>query len=212
MMRQPQTELLLAEELGRRILKLLEPIRVMPVSSPKEMEAVYKLRADVVQSHGWSDGSESPKLGETDAYDADAVHFVAAGPDGIIGTSRLVYPSAGQLLPTEAAFDVRIDPWGSAADLGRMIVLPQKGLDRHYVFLALLFRSWLEARTRGVNRLCGAVDRGMIRLYERLGFVLQVVGPEREYWGEIRSPVVWRPELSYRSLMDRWGKLLGADS
>jgi hypothetical protein len=102
----------------------------------------------------------------------------------------LVLPKPGWLLPTEEAFDVRVEPQGQVVDWGRNVVSRSYGGPLFQLFAALLAKSWLETRARGYDQVCGNASAAVMRLY-RLAAQVRVyqIGPPRIYWGEKRYPI-----------------------
>ncbi|MEV6397633.1 GNAT family N-acetyltransferase [Streptomyces sp. NPDC051907] len=97
---------------------------------------------------------------EYDAHDADAVHVLAVGPQGPLGTGRLLIG----LLPGEP----------SAGSLGRLAVTPAaRGLG---VGAALVRAIEDAARERGLASVDLHAQTHALGFYERLGYV--AYGPE----------------------------------
>jgi N-acyl-L-homoserine lactone synthetase len=173
-----------------RILARTGPIVWGFVNSGAEREAVYRLRGRVVLERGWRSPEEFPEGRERDRYDAAALHAVGLKDGEPVATTRLVFPHAHRLLPTEEAFDLVVRPSGEVVDMGRVIVAREMGEARRAVFWQLLSLLWLELRHRGVSRVCGANTTPAIRLFEAMGFAVTTLGPAREYWGERRFPIL----------------------
>ncbi|MFD7440424.1 GNAT family N-acetyltransferase [Streptomyces sp. NPDC059909] len=96
---------------------------------------------------------------EYDAHDADAVHLLAVGPDGPLGTGRLLTG----LLP---------DP--SVGSLGRLAVTrAARGLG---VGAALVRAIEESARARGLTAVDLHAQTHALGFYERLGY--EAYGPE----------------------------------
>jgi hypothetical protein len=155
-------------------------------------ELAYRLRYETVVEQGWAQASEMPDGLERDAYDERALHIVGWDDEVAVATGRLVLPST-QLpaipLPTEQVCDITIEPRGRVVDVGRMAVARSHQSHRHSVFLALLARLYLEMQAQGHEVACGLMSaraRGLARL---LGLQLELLGPERQSWGEWRAPV-----------------------
>jgi N-acyl-L-homoserine lactone synthetase len=177
------------DELAARLVAEAAPVSLRCAGSEREREAAYRLRYEAVVDRGWGDAEAFPEGRERDEFDADAVHVVAWDGRTAVGTARLVFPAPGRPLPTEAAFDLELEPRGAVVNLDRMVVTRSRSDPAHRVYAGLLGRSWLELRDRGFSELCGIHSRAMIRLCRQLGLVMEIVGPPRRHWREKRYPI-----------------------
>jgi N-acyl-L-homoserine lactone synthetase len=177
------------DELAARLVARAAPVSLRCAGSEREREAAFRLRYDAIVERRWADAAAFPDHSERDEFDRDAVHVLAWLGGRAVGTARLVFPAGGRLLPTEAAFDLELEPRGAVVNLDRMTVARSHSDPAHRVYAALLGRSWLELRERGFSELCGIHTRGMIRLCRQLGLVMEVVGPPRRHWREKRFPI-----------------------
>jgi N-acyl-L-homoserine lactone synthetase len=178
------------DDVCRRILTQTGRIAWGFAASEAEREAVYRLRGRVVLERGWRSPEESPDGRERDRYDDAAIHAVGLRDGEPVATTRLVFPHAHRMLPTEEAFDVAVRPSGEVVDMGRVIVAREMGQARRAVFWQLLSLLWLELRHRGFSRVCAANTTPAIRLFEAMGFAVTTLGPAREYWGDRRFPIL----------------------
>ncbi|MFC9299522.1 GNAT family N-acetyltransferase [Streptomyces sp. NPDC057011] len=107
-----------------------------------------------------------PESIEYDAYDADAVHVLAVGPDGVaLGTGRLLYGDAA-LAKTGGALGV--------GSLGRLAVRASaRGLG---VGVALVRAIEAEAGRLGLAGVDLGAQTHALGFYERLGYM--AYGPE----------------------------------
>lgn len=159
-------------------------------------EAAFRLRAETAAERGW--------LGpERDAYDSAAVHMV--GWDGVaaVCTGRIVFPPSP--LPTEHECGIVVEPAGAVADVGRMVVAAPYQQPGAGSFTALLAALYLHVRARGFDVACGMMAPNVRMLTRFIGLRLEVLGPEREYWSELRAPVRFRLDLNIPTLQARWG-------
>lgn len=118
---------------------------------------------------------------DQDVADARADHILAFLGDEPIGTCRLIYPAKAHPLPSEAV------------EVGRVVVIRPTVQEHRSVLAGLIGAAWLELRAKGYCRISGTVSAPMLRLYRRLGFVLQVVGPPVNTLGEERFPILFEP-------------------
>jgi N-acyl-L-homoserine lactone synthetase len=165
-----------------------------------DLQSVYRLRYEVVIHQGWGRIENFPDGLERDAFDEQAIHVVGWDCGKLIGTTRLVAPAPGLRLPTEAAFDLDIASRGPVIDMGRTCREPGRTDIGHRIFWGLLSQAWLELRARGFTEICGIFSPAVKRLYQRMGFRVELLGPPRPYWGEDRHPVLVRPAETIETL------------
>jgi hypothetical protein len=159
--------------------------------TPAERAIAYRIRYRAVVESGWApaaalDADWDAGL-ERDAYDDGAVHVVGWVDDEPVSAGRLVLPPGP--LPTEDAWGIVVEPRGEVVDVGRMCVASSQQSHRHAAFVALLARLYLEMRAGGYEVACGAMSAPARSLVRLLGLRLEVIGEEREHWGELRAPV-----------------------
>jgi len=202
------SEQAIADAIATRFIALAEPIHFRVAQSSTELEAAYRLRYEVVTQQGWARPEDFRDGLELDQYDADAVHLLGWDGQHVVATTRLVFPAANQMLPTEAEFDLRVEPPGQVVDGGRAIVDRAYSDYRHRIFAGLLGHSWFEIQTRGFCYLCGAAAPAMIRLCRSLGYQISVLGAIRQYWGAQRHPIRFDIPESIPSLQKRWAHII----
>jgi N-acyl-L-homoserine lactone synthetase len=186
-------------------LERAAPLRFAEARDSVALEATYRLRYRAVIDQSWGRPEEYPGGMERDEYDDVALHVAGWDGDQLVATARLVFPAPGLALPTEAAFDLVVEPRGEVVDLGRLVVARAYRGASHRMLLAILARSWLSIRERGLFRYCAIDSRAMIRLYRRLGFEVVELGEARIYWGEERLPVLFDVAASEPALTARFG-------
>jgi len=172
------------------------PVEIEIARSPRDRDAVYRHRYEVVMEHGWARPQDFPDGIERDHFDDDAIQVVARDGATLVGSSRVVLPVPGRLLPTEEAFDMGIEPAGRVANFDRTLVLAPHRTSDHRILGGVIARSWLEARSGGFSLCCGIVSADMLRRYRELGIELAVLGPARRHWNEDRFPIRFGVELS----------------
>jgi hypothetical protein len=178
------------------------PYRFTVATTPGERATAYQIRFGAVVSQGWAPAEAFPDGLEHDEYDDAAVHLVGWDGDDPISTGRLVIPPAG--LPTEQVCGLVVEPRGLVVDVGRMSVVPTYQTHQHAAFVALLCRLYLEMRSRGYEVACGMISPRVRKLLAQLGLELEVLGADRDYWGEPRAPVRFALTVNARSLGERW--------
>ncbi|MFE7812718.1 GNAT family N-acetyltransferase [Streptomyces sp. NPDC057433] len=137
------------------------PYAVREAVEPGDRQACFAVRKEVfVAEQG------VPEDLEYDAYDAGAVHVLAAGEDGsALGTGRLLH---GEAAAAKTGGDT------SVGSLGRLAVTRRaRGLG---VGAALVRGIEEAARTRGLTAVDLHAQTHALGFYERLGYV--AYGPE----------------------------------
>ena len=178
---------------GGRLIDRSAPVRWGIADSPAAREAVWRLRAEAVLERGWATPDELPDGMERDDEDDRAVYIVGWDGEKLAATGRLIFPIPGVPLPTEKHFDVAAEPRGLVVNLDRMVVARSHSARDHRLLKALLGQCWLETRAQGFHLLLGVLTPAMIRLYQRIGWQVTVLGPPRLFWGEERLPVRFDP-------------------
>jgi GNAT superfamily N-acetyltransferase len=157
--------------------------------------ASFRLRAEAASARGWVGPAR-------DAYDDGAVHVVGWDGDDAVCGGRIVFPPGP--LPTEQECGLVVEPAGAVADVGRMVVAGSHQQLGAGTFMALLAALYLQVRARGFDVACGMMAANVRMLTRFLGLRLEVLGPEREYWSELRAPVRFELDLNIPTLQARW--------
>ncbi|MBW5482847.1 GNAT family N-acetyltransferase [Streptomyces bambusae] len=142
-----------------------EPYEVRVARTEADRAACFAVRTEVFVVE-----QSVPESIEYDAYDADAVHVLAVGPDGSpLGTGRLLHGPAA------------VAKTGSAdvASLGRLAVL--KSARGTGVGAALVRALEAEAARLGLTAVDLGAQTHALGFYEQLGYV--AYGPEFEEAG-----------------------------
>ncbi|MEV5280132.1 GNAT family N-acetyltransferase [Streptomyces sp. NPDC051993] len=133
--------------------------QVRPASDDADQEACFAVRRQVFVAE-----QKVPEDLEYDAYDAIAVHVLATGPEGPLGTGRLLH-GPGALAKTGAP---------EVGSLGRLAVTAAaRGLG---VGAALVRAIEDAARELGLTAVDLHAQTQALGFYERLGY--QAYGPE----------------------------------
>jgi hypothetical protein len=178
------------------------PFRFTVADVEADKRIAYRLRQAAAVERGWSSPSESAADTEEDDYDNRAVHVIGWHDDTPVSTGRIVLPPGP--LPTEEACGLRIEPRGQVVDVGRMVVVPSHRGPLGGAFVALLARLYLEVREQGYTVACGMMAPDVRHLVHQLGVRLDLLGPDRPYWGELRGPVRFDVDAGADRLTKRW--------
>jgi len=178
------------------------PYRFTVPSSEEERQVGYRIRCASSLASGWVRPEDFQDGLEHDAFDHDAIQVIGWLGDEAVATGRLVLPPGR--LPTEQTCDIVVEPRGQVVEVGRMAVTPAHQSHQHAAFIALLCRLYLQMRNHGFEVACGMMSPRVRGLLNRLGLQLQVLGPDREYWGEQRCPVRFALTVNALSLPQHW--------
>ncbi len=184
------------DSLALRLIARAAALRFGVAESAAELEMVYRLRCRVAIERGWARPENFPHGLERDSYDDHAVQIGAWNGAILIATCRLVPPTPGQPLPTEAAFGLTIQPPGRVLDVGRVCVAPEYRAADYRVLSGLLCQAWLEMRARGFTDACAILTPAAARMYRIGGLQVVSLGAPRLCWGEHRFPALVRPAAS----------------
>lgn len=188
-----------ADGLARTLLERAKPVRFDLARTPAELDAVFRLRYRISVEQRWRLPEELPDGLERDEYDDErAAQIVGWAGSDAAATARVVFPTAERPLPTEAGFDLVVDPPGRVVDVGRAIVAPEHRDGTHRVLGGLAAAVWMAMSSRGYHWAAVAGTRRTLDLFEALGFEVTVIGDPQSYWGEERFPARFsaaNPEL-----------------
>jgi hypothetical protein len=179
-------------------------LRFVAAATEAERSTAFRLRWVAVEEKGWAPGGATATGGaaERDRYDDQAVHLIGWRGDEPVCCGRLVLPPGP--LPTEEACGIVVEPVGQVVDAGRMVVVPAERAHRRGVFAALLAALYLETRRQGFAAGCGMMAPNVRALARILGVELEVLGPDRPYWGELRAPVRFDASTHGTGVVERW--------
>jgi len=179
------------------------PLRFGVADTDEDRDLAFRLRHDAVVARGWARPHELDGGREHDAFDPAAVQVLGWDGDTAVCTGRLVLPAGP--LPTEVECDLVVEPQGEVVDVGRMVVAPSHQDTEHRTFVLLLAGLYLEVRRRGFTVACGMMAAPVRAMCRQLGFRLELLGPDRTYWHEVRAPVRFVVGREAPGLVERWG-------
>ncbi|MGH2535430.1 MAG: N-acyl amino acid synthase FeeM domain-containing protein, partial [Thermomicrobiales bacterium] len=197
------TALALIDACVPRFFAAADSVRI-DLATEADRDAVYRLRYRVVMARGWADAAAFPDGREYEADDDRAIHVVAWAGDHLAATARIILPSPGHRLPTEATFDLTVEPRERVVNIDRVAIAPEYSDLHHRLLLATLGRTWQVVRSRGFHHWVGVSTAAMIRLYRLAGLRMIVLGPPRHFWGEERYPILFDPVATAPLLAKRW--------
>ena len=194
------------ETLSSSLIAKAAPLRFGVAQSSADKTAAFQLRCQALIARGSATAVDFPDGIERDVHDDRALQVVGWDEaNTVVATGRIVLPAAGQLLPTEDAFGLTIEPRGQVVDIGRFTVAHELAVKENRYFAGLLGFCWLEARSHGYIRVCGTASPGMLRHYRRLGFIVTELAPPHVYYGEERFPCWYDVIGSAQVLLKMWG-------
>jgi N-acyl amino acid synthase of PEP-CTERM/exosortase system len=185
-----------------------EHFEVVRASTPFLLDQVYRLRYQVYcVENAYRDRQLEGR--ETDIYDERSVHalLVHRRSEAVAGTVRVILPGTDQQhppLPINIVADseqrelLRRLPRSRTAELSRFAVskeFRQRCTDREdhrmlrYITIGLIRAALELCCDHGIKYVCAVMERSLIRLLGRLGFVFDHLGGLIEYHGA-RQPCV----------------------
>jgi len=193
-----------AAALDRLVARMVAtgPLRFSVAEGDHERDLAYRLRHDAVVSRGWARADELDGGREHDTFDPAAVHLLGWDGPTAVCAGRLVLPPGP--LPTEEACALVVEPPGRVVDVGRMVVAPSHQDADHTTFVLLLGGLYLEVRRRGFGIACGMMSAPVRAVCRQLGFRVELLGPDRPYWHEVRAPVRFEVGRDAAGLVERW--------
>ena len=187
-----------------------EHFEVVRASTPTLLDQVYRLRYQVYcVENAYEDPDRQPGGLETDIYDERSVHalLVHRGSEAVAGTVRVILPGTDQQsppLPISIVADseqrelLRRLPHSRTAELSRFAVSkefrqrcadPEDRRMLRYITIGLIRGALEMCRDNDIQYVCAVMERSLIRLLGRLGFVFDHLGGLIEYHGA-RQPCV----------------------
>src|SRR5437868_8046408 len=187
-----------------------EHFEVVRASTPTLLDQVYRLRYQVYcVENTYEDPDRQLDGRETDIYDERSVHalLVHRHSDAVAGTVRVILPGTETdraALPINLVADsehrelLRRFPHTRTAELSRFAVSKEfrqrcsDAEDRRmlrYITIGLIRGSLEICRDHDIQYVCAVMERFLIRLLGRLGFVFEHLGGLIEYHGA-RQPCV----------------------
>jgi N-acyl-L-homoserine lactone synthetase len=182
-----------ADGFAVRVLSRITPLKVGVARSERELEAVFRLRYEVVIYRGWGKPEDFSEPLERDPFDDRALQIGVWEDGELVGTTRLIMPCHGHRLPVEETFGVELAHRDCVIEMGRTCRKPGINDARQRILWGLLAQSWIEARGLGYTEICGCFSSAMIRFYRRFGFRIEILSEGRLHWGEQRFAVLVRP-------------------
>jgi N-acyl-L-homoserine lactone synthetase len=196
------------DAIAATFIDLAAPIRVISATTEGEREALYRLRYRTMLEEGWGHAEDYPDGMERDKFDDRAVHIVAWDGSDAVGSSRLIFPEPGLILPTEEACGIDVQSRGRVVDGGRMAVSRAFRGSGQRILLGLLGRGFQETRSRGCCLMVSLLTPGMIRLYRHIGMEASTLGPPCRHLGAERRPVLFDMRQVSRGMGRHFGHLL----
>ena len=186
-----------------------EHFEVVRASTPSLLDQVYRLRYQVYcVENDYEDAGRQAEGRETDIYDDRSVHalLIHRCSDAVAGTVRVILPGKDREppLPINLVADcdqrerLRRLPHSRTAEISRFAVSKEfrqrctEAEDRRllrYITIGLIRGALEICRDKEIHYGCAVMERSLIRLLGRLGFVFEHIGGLIEYLGA-RQPCV----------------------
>jgi N-acyl amino acid synthase of PEP-CTERM/exosortase system len=186
-----------------------EHFEVVRAQTPILLDQVYRLRYQVYcVENDYEDPHQQADGRETDIYDERSVHalLIHRRSGAVAGTVRVILPASGRepALPINLAAEpeqrelLRQLPHSRTAEISRFAVAKAfrqrctEAEDRRmlrYITIGLIRGALEICRDKQIQYGCAVMERSLIRLLGRLGFVFEHIGGLIEHHGA-RQPCV----------------------
>jgi N-acyl amino acid synthase of PEP-CTERM/exosortase system len=185
-----------------------EHFEVVRASTPSLLEQVYRLRYQVYcVENAYEDPKQQLDGRERDIYDPRSVHalLVHRRSDAVAGTVRVILPGTDREPPLPIKLVADSDqrellhrlPHSRTAEISRFAVskmFRQRCTDEdrrmlRYITIGLIRGALEICRDNEIQYGCAVMERSLIRLLGRLGFMFEHIGGLIEYHGA-RQPCV----------------------
>jgi N-acyl amino acid synthase of PEP-CTERM/exosortase system len=186
-----------------------EHFEVVRASAPTLLDQVYRLRYQVYcVENSYEDPKQQMDGRERDLYDDRSVHalLIHRRTDAVAGTVRVILPGSDREppLPIDLAADaeqrelLRRLPHSRTAEISRFAIAKAfrqrctEAEDRRmlrYITIGLIRGALEICRDKQIQYGCAVMERSLIRLLGRLGFVFEHIGGLIEHHGA-RQPCV----------------------
>jgi len=166
----------------------------MVCKTARQLRLAQALRYEVFCAEKqWIDSGTCSDQTESDAYDDDAVHFLAVDADGTaIGTSRYLLGSC-QSLPAARHIDIAklgLDP-ARVTEVSRLATKPTKRSQDIAVFLGLTRLMWHWGMENAIQSWMAIADVPLYHMLSRLRIPELAVAPSVDYLGSECVPVAY---------------------
>ncbi|CAN5856413.1 hypothetical protein BH20CHL4_BH20CHL4_15340 [soil metagenome] len=188
-------------------LQRVSPIILHVAETEAERRDAFSLRYEAIVDQGWERPEAFPEGIEREELDDHATHVVGWLNGQAVANTRVILPQPGRLLPVERDFGIRIEPFGSVAELDRTCTSRQTIVRADTLLLALVSACWQEVRRAGFSTITGRLSPGMLRLYRAVGIEHDILGPAQVSWNEERYPVRFSATNATERFYDRLERL-----
>ncbi|MDO8507219.1 MAG: GNAT family N-acyltransferase [bacterium] len=139
---------------------------------------------------GWIDPSQFPNSQEFDEFDDYAKHIIALNEKGdVIGTARVIMPSAAGLPIEKLLLEDQLDP-SETVEVSRLAVREDARGNESVVFFGVTRLMWKYVSTQPINYWAASVDVPLYNRLERLGMPFIEVAEPTFYVGSESVPFV----------------------
>lgn len=155
-------------------------VAVSSPGEPADVCALIELFEEVAREEGWQPGDQLR------AYQDHCVYFALHIGEQLAGGLHLVLPDASNRLPHQRVWpELDLDMDNVAAHVAVLALRREfRGKDQGGLFWRLVIALWRHCVLSNIETLYLEVTPRVLPLYQRLGWPLQVCGPERLHWGE----------------------------
>lgn len=178
-------------------------VKFKKVDSENELRDIYRLRYKVYcEEKGFERPEDHPRGIESDEYDKNSRHFMAASESHVIGTARLIL-SSGKEFPVEK--NCRIETDLSGLDRSRLGEISRLAVSKEYcrarndnrdmafarrrqmIVFGLYKLIYVESKKMGFTHWIAVMSDGLHQLLAKIGIIFTPIGPAVDYHG-VRTP------------------------
>ena len=162
----------------KRQLRTPEPTSVVTVSSLQEVNEIVALFELLATEEGWEPGDNL----RIDRH--RSVYFAGRSGHELAGGLQMVLGDGSNALPSQRVWP-EID-LSERTDIAHVVVLalrPQYRA-RHGLFWGICIEMWKYCIARNISEIWMEATPNTLRLYQRIGWPLEIVGQLRTHWGE----------------------------
>lgn len=160
------------------LLQPEEAVCVVLLETAEEINLLLQLFEKIASEQGWRAGKELR------TYGASAIYFGLQRGDRLIGGLELIVGGGAAGLPCQKVWpELSLKGREDVADIA-LLALDQEHRGQRRLFWLLCVEMWRFCQARGITELWAEVTPANLKLYQRLGWPLQIAGPLRFHWGE----------------------------
>ena len=153
-------------------------VTIVTLTHEEAIEALLRLFEQVAVEQGWQSGNQLR------AYSEQSIYFAVTINGDLVGGVQLVVGSTNGLLPCLTVWpELGLSGRTNVTDLA-LIAFLSEYRGKCALFWRVLVEVWRYCHQQGINELWMEITPRILKLYRKLGWPLEVMGPLRHHWGE----------------------------